>query len=84
METPMNDTTESQSFEEALARLEYIVGQLNTGRAPLAEALSLFEEGAKLLALCTTQLDQAEQAISQVIPNRETKEPEFFPLEEEV
>ena len=51
------------TFEQQLARLEEIVSALEAGDAPLADALALFEEGTKLIAGCTKQLDQAEQQV---------------------
>ncbi len=50
-------------FEEALARLEEIVRNLEQGEAALDEALKLFEEGVKLARFCSQQLDQAEAKI---------------------
>lgn len=60
---------EEKSFEESLGRLDEIVTLLNNGRAPLAEALSLFEEGAGLLGRCSKQLDEAEQKVSMIMPD---------------
>lgn len=74
---------QTYTFEQALARLEQIVQSLNTGKAPLAEALAFYEEGAKLMQFCHTQLDEAEQKVMKVTPNRETREPDYFPLEDE-
>ena len=51
-------------FEQAMARLEEIVGLLERGDAPLDEAMALFEEGAKLMRECTKRLDQAEQKVT--------------------
>ena len=51
------------TFEQQLQRLEEIVALLEKGDAPLADSLSLFEEGTKLIAACTKQLDQAEQQV---------------------
>ena len=48
------------TFEQAMARLEEIVKQLEQGDAPLEDALALFEEGTRLMKKCTTQLDKAE------------------------
>lgn len=77
----VDDTT--PSFEESLARLEEIVSLLNNGRAPLAEALSLFEEGAGLLRTCTTQLDEAEAKVNLVTPTGENAQPETQPMTQE-
>ena len=51
-------------FEKSMARLEEIVSLLEKGDAPLSQAMSLFEEGAKLLRDCTKELDEAEQKVS--------------------
>ncbi|HXW51731.1 MAG TPA: exodeoxyribonuclease VII small subunit [Candidatus Acidoferrales bacterium] len=48
------------SFEEALARLEGIVEQLDDGELPLAKSLELFKEGRTLAAFCRGLLEQAE------------------------
>lgn len=55
------------SFEQAMDRLEEIVRQLEQGDAPLEEALSLFEEGSRLIKKCSTQLDKAEQKVSKLL-----------------
>ena len=51
------------NFEGSMARLEEIVSLLEKGDAPLEQAMTLFEEGAKLLRECTKQLDEAEQKV---------------------
>lgn len=55
------------SFEQAMDRLEEIVRQLEQGDAPLEDALSLFEEGTRLIKKCSTQLDKAEQKVSKLL-----------------
>ena len=50
-------------FEESMTRLEEIVSILERGESTLDESLALFEEGTKLAAACSKQLDQAEQKI---------------------
>ena len=52
------------SFEEAMKRLEEIVGHLEKGDIPLEDSLSHFEEGSQLLALCSGMLEDAEQKVS--------------------
>ncbi len=52
------------NFEESMLRLEEIVSLLERGEAPLEQAMALFEEGAKLLRECTSQLDRAEQKVT--------------------
>ena len=51
------------TFEQQLQRLEEIVAALEKGDAMLADSLALFEEGTKLIAACSKQLDQAEQQV---------------------
>jgi len=51
------------TFEQQIARLEEIVAALEKGDAQLADSLKLFEEGTKLIAACSKQLDQAEQQV---------------------
>ncbi len=51
------------TFEEALARLEAIVAALEEGQVPLAESLSRYEEGIKLLKQCYQSLSNAERKI---------------------
>ena len=60
-----------QSFEDAMARLEAIVGQLEKGECGLDESLKLFEEGAKLAGQCEELLDQAEQKVNLLLANDE-------------
>jgi exodeoxyribonuclease VII small subunit len=49
------------NFEEALARLEEIVNQLESGHLSLDSALAAFEEGISLVKLCGRRLQQAEK-----------------------
>ena len=63
-------------FEESMARLEEIVSILERGESTLDESLALFDEGTKLAAACSKQLDQAEQKILKL-----TKGPDGEPVE---
>lgn len=63
-------------FEQSLARLEEIVRHLEKGDIPLSESLSLFEEGAGLLASCGKMLDEAEQKVVKL-----RKGPDRAPIE---
>ena len=54
---------QSKSFEASLGRLEQIVSQMERGDVALEQALSLFEEGTKLIRTCTKQLDEAEMQV---------------------
>lgn len=52
------------SFEQAMGRLEEIVGLLERGECGLDESLKLFEEGAKLAGQCEELLSKAEQKVN--------------------
>jgi exodeoxyribonuclease VII small subunit len=50
-------------FEDALARLEQIVDQLEAGELPLETSLKVFEEGVALARRCAKYLEEAEKRI---------------------
>lgn len=62
---------ENITFEEALARLQEIVRQLENGDLPLERSLELFEEGIGLFKRCQTELQIAEGRISKLIQTLE-------------
>ncbi len=51
------------SFEQALAELDKIVGDLEEGQIPLAEGLARYEQGVKLLKQCYQLLEGAARRI---------------------
>jgi exodeoxyribonuclease VII small subunit len=54
------------TFEEAQRELEQIVHRLETGDAPLDEALRLWQRGEELYRLCRERLDAAEGKIEEL------------------
>ena len=58
------------SFEQAFERLEKILETMNTGKVSLEDSLKLFEEAEKLMRLCGTRLQAAEQKIEQLVKGR--------------
>ena len=52
-----------KSFEENISRLEEIVSVLERGDAQLNDSLALFEEGTKLVTICSAMLEKAEQQV---------------------
>jgi exodeoxyribonuclease VII small subunit len=48
-------------FEEALERLEKIVGRLEDGETSLDESIKLFQDGRKLGKQCAVQLAEVEK-----------------------
>jgi exodeoxyribonuclease VII small subunit len=61
------------SFEGALERLEQLVARMETGELPLAEMIDRFEEGNKLLGVCTKRLHDAGRKIEVLRQDRESK-----------
>lgn len=55
-----------KTYEEAIARLEEITGQLEKGGIPLEKSLKLFEEGTKLSAYCYKILNEAQQRVTEL------------------
>ena len=58
--TPKED---QPTFEQSLAELEKIVGQLEAGQLPLAESIARYEQGVKLLRQCHQTLEQVQAKI---------------------
>lgn len=50
-------------FEDALKKLEKIVGDLEDGNLPLDDALEKYEEGIKLSRLCAKRLELAKKKV---------------------
>ncbi len=59
----INPSTDCPSFEEALSHLETIVHELEEGQIGLADALTRYEHGVKLLKQCYGLLEGAERKI---------------------
>ena len=59
----MSKNTQPKNFEQALAELETIVSQMESGQLPLEESLSAYKRGAELLQYCQKTLTEAEQQI---------------------
>jgi len=78
-----NDDIKALSFEAALAQLEEIVGKLESGRAPLAESIAIYERGEALKAHCETLLKTAEARIEKITLSREGKPLGTAPLDAE-
>ena len=52
-----------KSFEENISRLEEIVSMLERGDAQLKDSLALFEEGTRLVGICSEMLENAQQQV---------------------
>jgi exodeoxyribonuclease VII small subunit len=60
------DDIKALSFEAALKELETIVGKLESGQAPLAESIAIYERGEALKARCEALLKEAEMRIEKI------------------
>ena len=58
---------QDMSFEEAMAELERVVGQLESGNVDLEKSISLYERGAALKAHCETKLNQAQEKVAAIV-----------------
>jgi len=60
-------------FEQAIARLEEIVNDLEKGDLPLDESLKLFEEGVRLSKSCLKMLDEAQKKVEVLVRDKDGK-----------
>lgn len=57
---------DEMSFEEAMAELEQVLGQLERGDVALDASITLYERGAALKARCETKLKEAEEKVAAI------------------
>lgn len=70
-------------FEDALARLETIVGRMEKGDLPLDESLKIFEEGVRLSKNCLKMLEEAERKVEILLEDKDGKKrPRLFESDE--
>lgn len=55
------------TFEDALAQLETIVSQLESGTAPLEQSIAMYERGARLKAHCEKRLEDARLRVEKIV-----------------
>jgi len=60
-------------FEEALKKLEGIVGQLESGDVSLEASLAKYEEGVRLVRLCQKKLELAKKKIEILVKTKDGK-----------
>ncbi len=61
------DDVSGLSFEQALAQLERIVADLESGQAELERSIDLYERGAKLKAHCEARLRAAQLRVEKIV-----------------
>ena len=59
----MTEKSQTPNFETAMAELEELVAQIETGNLSLEESLKQFEQGIKLSRVCQQALTDAEQRV---------------------
>ncbi len=64
------------NYEQAIARLETIVSQLEKGQVDLADSMTLYQEGVSLIQYCEQTLQQFEQSMVQVYEDGQLQEVE--------
>ncbi|MEL6883178.1 MAG: exodeoxyribonuclease VII small subunit [Pseudomonadota bacterium] len=57
---------DEMSFEEAMAELEQVLGQLERGDVALDDSIKLYERGAALKARCEAKLKEAEEKVAAI------------------
>lgn len=60
---PASSSALPQDFETALAQLEALVGQMESGNLPLDQSLAAYEQGVELARICQQRLDLADQQV---------------------
>jgi len=70
-----------EKFEDALAKLEEIVKKMESGDLSLEDSLKSFEEGIRLVRVCSRKLDEAQRRVELLL--QEEGEPVAKPYREE-
>jgi len=70
-------------FEKALERLEEVVGQMEGGELGLDDMITRFEEGQRLIKLCSKKLDEVERKIEKLVQKGDEAVAEPFEPESE-
>jgi exodeoxyribonuclease VII small subunit len=80
-ETPAAVGTEALDYEAALGELDAVLARLEDGKAPLEQAMELYERGVALVKRCAALLDGAEKRVMELSlgPDGELLERPFEP-----
>ena len=78
----MSETAVSEmTFEQAMAELERVVGQLEHGDVPLEDSIKLYERGAALKKRCEEKLKDAEEKVAAITLDSDGKPAGTKPVE---
>lgn len=58
---------EPMDFEKALARLEALVKEMESGTLSLDRMMACFEEGSRLAKLCDQKLNEVEKKVEKLV-----------------
>lgn len=72
---------EEMSFEQAMAELEQVVGQLERGDVALEDSIKLYERGAKLKKRCEAKLQEAQEKVAAITLDGEGNPAGLKPVE---
>lgn len=67
-----NRSLNQLSFESALKRLEEILRELDQKDLELERAISLYEEGVRLIHLCENRLKEARLKVEVILKEKDT------------
>ena len=76
-------TDQPMTFEDAMARLERIVADLEGGNYSLEESILKFEEGIALGKTCREFLERADVRVRTLMEARDGSEAEGKPFDDE-
>ena len=75
-ERPAGAPETAEAYDALVARLERVVGELESGQLSLEGSIEKFAEGVKLAHEATRKLDEAERRIELLIRNADGAEEE--------
>jgi exodeoxyribonuclease VII small subunit len=68
----MAEKKKYKDFESAIARLEEITGQLESGEIKLEESIALYTEGVEIAEFCNKKISEAEKKITMLKEQNKT------------
>jgi len=76
-----SEKKEALTFEDALARLEALVSEMEGGQVSLDESMKKFAEGMKLADFCGRKLNETEKKIEILLKKSESGAPVWSEFE---
>ena len=61
------DEIAALSFEQALAELERIVAELESGKTDLEQSIGAYVRGSRLIAHCVAKLKEAQLRVERIV-----------------